>query len=261
MQNYKIQYLIFILLIFLISSCVTRRKTTYLQHSEESIYPLQNVTPLEYKVQPNDNLYIKVITPDPTWSQIYNTMPVNSYSLTTNEQSADLISYTVFEDGTIDFPYIGPVSVAGKTLREVRKIIDGILVEYIDNGTVIVKLVNNYVSLLGDISNPGRYPIYKSRLNVFQALAMAGDMDDYSNRREVQIIRQTPEGSVIESFDLTNEKILQSELFYVMPNDVIYAKPMKGKFFNMNTFPYTTLLSSATLILAIVTLIMVDLSN
>lgn len=244
-----------IILVLLLSSCVTRKKTTYLQESDKSIYPLQNVTPFEYKIQPNDNLYIKVITPDPTWSQIYNILPVTSYSLTTNEQSADLISYTVYEDGSIDFPYIGAVHVSGFTLREVRQKIDDLLVEYINDGTVIVKLVNNYVSLLGDVSRPGKYPIYKSRLNVFQALAMAGDMDEYSNRKEVQIIRQTLQGSIVETFDLTNKKILESELFYVMPNDIIYSKPMKGKFFRMNAFPYAIIISTVTMFMLIYTTI------
>ena len=249
----RIKIIFFIAFLLLCGSCVTRKKTTYLQESEQSIYPLKNVTPLEYKVQPNDNLFIKVITPDATWSQIYNTMPTTSYSLSVNEQSADLISYTVYEDGSIDFPYIGSVQVSGYTLREVRKIIDNVLIEFIKDATVIVKLVNNYVSLIGDVNNPGKYLLYKNRLNVFQALAMAGDIDEYSNRREVQIIRQTSEGTVIEDFDLTNRRILESELFYVMPNDIIYAKPMKGKFFRMNQFPYVIILTTITTILLVMT--------
>ena len=247
-------YLIF-LMALVTCSCVTRKKTTYLQDSDQSIYPLKNVTPVSYKVEPNDNIYIKVITPDPTWSQIYNILPVTSYSLTTNEQSADLISYTVYEDGTIDFPYIGAVHVAGKTLREIREQIDELLLEYIKDATVIVKLVNNYVSLIGDVQQPGKYPIYKSRLNVFQALAMAGDVAEYSNRREIQIVRQSSKGTVVENFDLTNEKILESELFYVMPNDVIYAKPMKGKFFRMGQFPYIIILTTVTTTLLVLTYI------
>jgi polysaccharide export outer membrane protein len=83
-------------------------------------------------------------------------------------------------------------------------------------------------------------------MNIFQALAMGSDLDDYSERHNVQIIRQTPEGTVVKEFDLTKRDILSSDFFYVMPNDVIYARPMKGKFFKMNAFPYSVILSTVT---------------
>ena len=83
-------------------------------------------------------------------------------------------------------------------------------------------------------------------MNIFHALAMGGDLDVYSDRYNVQIVRQTPEGTVVKEFDLTKRDILSSEFFYVMPNDVIYAQPMKGKFFNMNTFPYAVIISTIT---------------
>ena len=75
---------------------------------------------------------------------------------------------------------------------------------------------------------------------------MGGDLSEFSNRQMVQVIRQTNNGTVVKEFSLTDRSILSSEFFYVMPNDVIYAKPMKGKFFKMNAFPYTIILSTIT---------------
>ena len=117
---------------------------------------------------------------------------------------------------------------------------------YIADAAVTVKMINNYVSLLGEVKNPGRYPIYKDRLNIFQALAMGGDLSDYSNRQKVQIIRQTTSGNLIKEFSLTDRSVMTSEFFYIMPNDVIYAMPIKGKFFQMNAFPYSVILSTIT---------------
>jgi polysaccharide export outer membrane protein len=136
--------------------------------------------------------------------------------------------------------------VAGKTLAAVTTEVEKALKGYIADAAVTVKMINNYVSLLGEVKNPGRYPIYKDRLNIFQALAMAGDMGDYSNRQKVQIIRQTPGGNIVKEFTLTDRSVMSSEFFYVMPNDVIYAMPMKGKFFQLNAFPYSVILSSIT---------------
>jgi len=85
-------------------------------------------------------------------------------------------------------------------------------------------------------------------LNIFQALALGSDLSDFSNRQKLQIIRQTTGGNVVKEFSLLDRSILSSEFFYVMPNDVIYAKPIRGRFFRMNEFPFTYILSTATVI-------------
>jgi polysaccharide export outer membrane protein len=92
-------------------------------------------------------------------------------------------------------------------------------------------------------------------MNIFQALALAGDLNEYSNRRKIQVIRQTPEGNFVKEFNLTDRSIMTSEFFYVMPNDIIYAKPMKGKFLQLNSFPYSVLLSSITTFIVIWTFV------
>jgi polysaccharide export outer membrane protein len=93
---------------------------------------------------------------------------------------------------------------------------------------------------------PGKYPIYKERLNIFQALAMAGDLKDFSDRQRIRLIRQTSKGNIVKEFNITDRSIMTSEYFYIMPNDVIYAIPLKGKFFQLNAFPYSVILSSIT---------------
>ena len=75
---------------------------------------------------------------------------------------------------------------------------------------------------------------------------MAGDMGEYSDRYSLKVVRQTVEGSLIKEFDLTDKNIVDSEFYYVMPNDIIYARPMKGKFFRMNQFPITLIFTMIT---------------
>lgn len=79
-------------------------------------------------------------------------------------------------------------------------------VSYITDAVVTVKMINNYVSVIGEVQNPGKYPIYKNRLNIFQALAMAGDLGRYSNRQKIQIIRQTPDGNTVKEFSLKDRE-------------------------------------------------------
>jgi polysaccharide export outer membrane protein len=117
---------------------------------------------------------------------------------------------------------------------------------YIADAVVMVKMVNNYVSLIGEVQHPGKYLIYKDRMNIFEALAMAGDLDEFSNRQKIQVIRQTSGGNQVKEFSLNDRSIMATEFYYVMPNDVIYAQPMKGKFFQLNAFPYAVILSAIT---------------
>lgn len=238
--------LIVLLTASVLVSCVTNKKYTYLQYDGMPPDTVIAVTPADYKILPYDNLFIRVVTPDPKWSEMFNTLPTTSYSVSITELSANLVSYPVDGAGTILLPYAGRIAVAGKTLAAVTTEVEKALKGYIADAAVTVKMINNYVSLLGMVKNPGRYPIYKDRLNIFQALAMAGDMGDYSNRQKVQVIRQTPGGNIVKEFTLTDRSIMSSEFFYVMPNDVIYAQPMKGKFFQLNAFPYSVILSSIT---------------
>jgi len=225
------------------NSCVTNKKTTYLQEYDVDQYSVFTEDKY-YEIQPSDNLYIRVVTADPSWSAMFNSLPVSTPTMSLSEPSLDLISYTVGQDGIVHIPYLEPIHVAGKTLEEVRKILLIELADYVTDPAITVKLVNNYVSILGEVVQPGRYPIYKEQLNIFQALAMAGDLRDYSDRYEIQIIREEPDSIIVKKFDLTDKEIIHSEFYIVMPNDVIYARPMKGKFFQMNAFPYALIITT-----------------
>lgn len=230
---------------FSISSCITNKKLTYLQ--QEGIAPdtISTITPSNYKLQPFDNLFIRVVTPDPLLSAMFNPMSSTS-SLNFSELSTDLVSYSVEADSSIQLPYAGRVMVAGKTITEATIEVEKALKGYIADASVTVKMVNNYVSLIGEVQRPGRYPIYKSRMSIFQALALAGDLNQFSNRKKVQLIRQTPSGIVVKDFNLTERSIVETEFYYVMPNDVIYVPPIRGKFFRMDVFPYAVILSTVT---------------
>ena len=229
-----------------LASCVTTKKLTYLQTAGTPTDTIASVTPADYKILPHDNLFIKVITPDPKWAEMFNTVSAIYGASTLTEQSADIVSYLVDATGAISLPYAGKVTVGGKTLTEATSLVTGALKTYIADPAVMIKMINNYVSLIGEVKLPGKYPIYKDRLTIFQALAMAGDMTDFSNRQKVQVIRQTKSGTLIKDFSLTDRSIVSTEFYYVMPNDVIYVQPMKGRFFHMSEFPYSLILSTLT---------------
>ncbi len=253
--------IISIFLLFLISSCVTTKKVRYLQDPGCVIPDYEEMlTPEDYKVQILDELYVRVTTLDKDMNELFNMAAGGTNSLGTinsGSSSPGLNSYTVNENGAIIFPFVGEIQVAGQTTREIKKTVKEALPSMLNELSVDVKLMNGYFSILGDANN-GRYAITKERLNIFQALALGGDLQDFSDRAHIKIIRQTPEGSVVYSFDVRSKDIIDSEFYYIQPNDVIYVQSFNGQFFGLGSF--TTLFSVVSSIVSL-TLIFVRFKN
>lgn len=221
-----------IFLALLCFSCVTPRKTHYLQDPDKGIasYP-QVYTPADYQVQVSDELDIDVYTLDEASQKIFNSSTTSNFN-----NYKGLYTYTVYDDGTIDFPYIGTISVVGKTTREIKNDIQQRLREYVHDCSVEVKLANSYFNIITE-SKASRIQITKEKLTIFEALALAKDLGLYSDRKHVQIIRQDLDGNTtINKFDLRSKDILGSEYYYIQPNDIIYVKAFQGQFFRMRSF-------------------------
>jgi polysaccharide biosynthesis/export protein len=242
----------------ILGSCVTRKDLTYLKYSDripEGISPGDEsrgvTTSPAYKIMPYDNLYIRVITPDPQWSSLFNTMPAGAGGNVT-EESAGLFGYHVDNNGFIEIPFVGKVLAGGRTLQEVRIVLDSVFKNYVTDASITVRLVNNYVSVLGEVTRPGRYGLGKDRVNVFEVLSMAGDLRDFGDRQRIQLIRSSPYGPVVKEFSLADRSILSSEFYYIMPNDVIYAMPGKRRSFQLNSSVWQLSLTTITSALGII---------
>ena len=145
------------------------------------------------------------------------------------------ISYRIFADGTVDLPFLSSVPLGGKTLQEAQAIIQGRLETFVPDVQVKVALATGTFCVIGDAGR-GYFPIYKERLTIFQALSMAGGMNESGNFHQVKIIRQNDKGTQIMSFDIRTESILGSEFYYIYPNDVIYVEVSKKRFWAINSY-------------------------
>lgn len=239
--------------IVIFSSCIPQKKIKYLQVKNEAEVRSEftNEKKIEYKIQPGDNLYIKIVSIDEKTTALFNTIDSRYANTMNNDASIYLNSYTVNEGGAVDFPLVGQVNVHNLTVGEVKDILQDSINEYIKKSVVIVKLVNFYLTMLGEVKNPGEYIIYQDELNFFEAISMAGDLTDFANRSDVKLIRQTKQGSRIINIDLTDQDFLESDYYFLMPNDIIYIEPLKGKQFAFANFPYAIVFSaiSTTLLL------------
>lgn len=257
MKTRYLSLLSIISIILALSSCVTRKQLTYLQSSgKRENYILSSgdirrtITPPNYKLMPFDILYISVVTPDPQWSSLFNTVPVGTGG-TMTEQSAALLGYPVDISGNISLPFIGKLKVVGITIDEAKTKVDSTLKNYVNDASITVRMVNNFISIIGEVNAPGRYPVTKELINIFEAISMASDLSDFSDRQKLQLIRPTLKGPKVYEFNLTDNNIIASEFYYIMPNDVIYVQPRKGRGFTNNSSIITLILNSLTTFLVI----------
>lgn len=234
---------IIILLPALISGCASRKKILMLQGISENTASFNNPGKSSYKLHKGDNLYIKVYSVDEKTSKFFQ----SDFPNLMNPTYLFLNSYTIDENGYIHVSFINKLLVEGLTIEESKNLIQKALNEYFKECTVAVKLVNFQVSVLGEVNNPGSYTIEKEQVNLFQALGLAGGPKEFSNLMRVTLVRQTDTGSQVQVLDLTNQKILESEYYYLMPNDIVYIEPVKAKT-NIGSSPYL-LVSTLSLVL------------
>jgi polysaccharide export outer membrane protein len=222
-------------MLLLFSCSRSLKELTYI-HDVQTQRPYPNVPlPESYKIRPNDHLFINVIGEDRLQTDFLNT----SYSGTGyGGSNTEFILYLVDENGNISYPQLGELQVAGKTVLEVRDMVQKRVDDYIIGTSVQVKLVNRTFTILGDVKNPGLQPMIKNQFTIFEALGSAGDVNDFGNRTNVKLIRETPAGKKVTEIDLTDPALLTSEYFYIQPNDVIYVEPNKYRVYSVKTMPW-----------------------
>ncbi len=224
------------------SSCIPQKKMLYLQVEKgtDTLVDFKNERKIEYLVQPGDNLYIRVVTPDEKSTFLLNPLTVGTGSYLNSDASIYLNSYSVLENGMLDFPMVGKILVKNLSVEQITKKIEQNLDDLLLNYVVIVKLVNFNITMLGEVHNPGQYKIYQDNINIFEAISMAKDLTDFANRHKIALIRQTKTGSEVVYIDMTDQDLLVSEYYYLKPNDILYVQPLKGKQFTFANFPYGT---------------------
>lgn len=239
--------LITVLLPFLFSSCVPQDKLKYVQ--DETTRDLKSKyfdnRPIK-RIQPYDNLYIKVLSIEEQTARIFS----NESNLT-GGIDINLISYTVDADGMIDFPFVGEIDVNNLTLKEAKTRIESELSQYLSNTSIMIKFVNSNITVLGEVRNQGEFPFYKEQINIFEAIGYAGGMTDYGDKSNITLIRYKEGAYSYYSVNLTDKSIIESNFFYLQPNDVLIVEPIKTKFRNLRTFTYSTFLATATTLVTI----------
>ena len=243
------------IILFLLSSCVTPKQIKYLQKKQEidTVDSFKNRKTLDYKIQTHDDLYIRIFTMDEKSNSFFN-RGISSASGSASNIGFYLDSYTVNDSGYIDFPLIGNIYVKDLRADQAKNVIQSLVNEYLKDVQVTLKLVSFKVTFLGEVRKPGPILVFRDKINIFEAISEAGDLTTFANRGKVALVRQTKEGSRVIYLDLNTINILQSEYYYLEPNDILYFPPLGIKTWGFGeTFPWAFIFSIISLALVLMT--------
>lgn len=252
-NNRRLSIVTLITLLGILSSCVSQREVEYLQDKDKNIKSFAEAGVQDYKIKPNDELYIQINSLDEAAANVFSPVGNQQASNMGNfgPYAASLVSYTVSQKGFVALPIIGNIFVKDKTTSEVSTILKDSLANILSQPIISVKLVNRYVSVLGEVRNPGHFAYAQEKLNVYDALGLAGDITDYGDRNEVILTRNEHGKNIRILIDLGTSQILASDYYFLRPNDILYVKPLRKKFWGLRQFPFTLVLSSITTALLI----------
>lgn len=234
----KLSFPILLFILLLLGSCTSYKKVPYLQGAEDIPKEELNKLNKQYtpKIMPSDLLTITVNATTQEAALPFN-LPLIPTSRLENasagvNQTMGMQSYLVDQEGNIDFPILGRMSIGGMTKQQVQDVIKSkIYPKYIKEEPIITVRFNNYkVSLLGEISRPGTYTVANEKINILEALALGGDMTIYGKRDNVMLMRENLSGEKeIIRLDLTDKNLVLSPYFYLQQNDIIYVQPNKSR--------------------------------
>jgi polysaccharide export outer membrane protein len=223
-------------LIFSLQSCISNKDYIYLQnksgesHQSDS-FDIKNV---EYKLKPGDILYIKLVTEDEKMNALFNPLTSGGMNMQMMQQGGSgtpfyIMGYSLDKNGQLELPYIGKLQLNNLTVEEAKLIMEQEVKKYFKTFYLQVKLAEFRFSILGAINRPGQFFFMVNKLNILEALAMAGDVNEIAKRSNLTLIREENGQTKLYSINLTDKNLLNSPYYFIHPNDIIYVQPVKSR--------------------------------
>ncbi|MBP8783278.1 MAG: polysaccharide biosynthesis/export family protein [Paludibacter sp.] len=226
MKSIKL-YIIFAVAV-LLSSCYNYKTTGLLQEKNPTLPVYQKEAYEDYRLQINDEIIYRLLTSDETISKLIS-------SGTSSMSSQNMISYRIYPDGTVDLPFLKKIPVAGLTLNEASRVVEEKFKEIIPDAAVKLSIANKTFTIIGE-AGTGVYPIIREKMTIYQALSLSGNLNNAGDFKNVRIIRETEKGTEVLQFDIRPVSLIESQYYYIYPNDIIYVQRAKSSFYKVNNW-------------------------
>jgi len=258
LSYHNLKYCSFIVFALLLSSCAGKRNLVYMSNlGDTAMYASKITNVIEPRLQHGDILSITVTNVDPETGNLLNkgVLPVvNTANLAGNAAPADAPGYLISTAGYITFPVVGKVKLDGLTIEEAVTKMGEALSKVVKDPIINIKVVNFKITVVGEVNKPGVFSIPNSRVNVLEALGMAGDMTVYGRRENVQVIHEENGQRTVTRINMNDKDALQSPAYYLQQNDVVYVIPdkLREKQARTDTKTLSIIVAAATVITVII---------
>ena len=221
----KNRFTIAICTALVMASCSTPRNFNYLQDLSNG-QQIEMKTNGIIKLQTGDEINITVKSKDPVMSALFNKGLTTQLNSGVAGGTPYITGYTIAPDGTIDFPVIDKIKLAGLTRQEAEQALQQKLREdQLKDAIVTIEFKNLTYTVMGEVNRPGVYPIEKDALTLTEALGQAGDLGVYGKRDSVMVVRT--EGAKKKAYVLSMNSakdLFTSEAYYIQQGDIVYVK-------------------------------------
>lgn len=242
----KLYILIGFSVIMLFTSCIPLRDVKYIQPDENlelnEFGKIQYNRP-EYRLQINDYINIRISTRTEVDLGEFKDFTVSPSEVGGNQNNTAMgRGVRIQEDGNIELPRVGKIHLLDLTLNEARKKIETEFYKIYEESAAFIEVNSSGINftIVGE-SNAGNYFVSQYEFNLLEAFAMSGDLSPVADRKHIQILRTTPQGTQRAEVDITKESVMNSEYFWLQPNDIIIINPRVQKQWGIGLNPIQTI--------------------
>jgi polysaccharide export outer membrane protein len=235
-MKFKIRWCGIICIPIILSSCSSIKNVKYFKDISDTtaVTRLADIKYTEPKILPDDILSINIQTVDPAATQTLTQGNMQNAAVGATSAGSTggqtISGFLVDSKGEIEMPVIGRIKIAGLTTQQARDTIRDRAAQFYRNPTVSLRFSNFKITILGEVAKPGTYVVANEKVNILDALGLAGDLTIYGKRENVALIRQDEDGKrEYITLDLTKSDLLRSPYYFLRQNDYIIVEPSKTK--------------------------------
>jgi len=225
---------VFIVLLILafFASCRTGKKLALFQDLNVEGVKKQEVRIAAFeplRLQTDDQIQVVISSISPEAAVMFNLMGTTVNNGTANTTQMVQSVYTISPSGNITIPGIGDIKVQGLTTDEAKVAVKKVVVDYLKDAVVSVTLINFRVTIMGEVNRPSTYQVAGEKINILQALGMAGDLTVFAKRDNIKVFRKGDDKVEVGTINLNTSDAMRSNFYNLKQNDVVIVEPAKSK--------------------------------
>ncbi len=213
----------------LLGSCTVGKQLPYLQDVNDTtrIQELRLAAFEPLRLLPDDQVQVTITSKSEEGTAIFSMMGTAITSGTTNQAAQNV--YTINSNGDINMPLLGELHLGGLTTEEARLKVEQEAIQYFKDAKVGLNLMNFRVTVMGEVTRPSTLQVAGEKVNILEAIGMAGDLTVFGKRSTVKVIRKNGDKVEVGHINLNNSKLLTSPFYNLRQNDIVYVEPFPRK--------------------------------